>query len=89
MYDRAYTDLWCEVSQAIGPDRSMQVQELMTEAVKRAEVQILQESADEIDEETKQARSFGILEPWAFRPCRDAADQLREKADDIVYEEIG
>lgn len=89
MHDRAYTDLWCEVSQAIGPDRSMQVQELMTEAVKRAEIQILQESADEIDDETKRCKDLGVLEYDKFRPCRDAAEQLREKADDIIYEEIG
>jgi hypothetical protein len=44
---------------------------------------VLREAADEIDAETKTCKDDGVLEPDKFRPCRDASEQLRVKADAI------
>lgn len=37
-------------------------------------------AADQIDAETRQAKTDGVLEPDKFRPCRDASAQLRALA---------
>ncbi|MFI9123859.1 hypothetical protein ACIGW0_31460 [Streptomyces bikiniensis] len=34
------------------------------------------EAAERIREETRHAKTMGVLEPDKFRPCRDAADQI-------------
>jgi len=40
----------------------------------------LNQAADAIDAETQQLKDDGVLEPDKYRPCRDAAEQLREMA---------
>jgi hypothetical protein len=48
---------------------------------------ILREAADDIDRETQQLKDYGVLEPDKYRPCRDASDQLRRKADEVQQPE--
>ncbi|RRQ81521.1 nucleoside triphosphate pyrophosphohydrolase [Streptomyces griseofuscus] len=44
-------------------------------------------AADQIDAETRQLKADGVLEPDKYRPCRDAADQLRRLAGKAQQDE--
>ncbi|WP_333744087.1 hypothetical protein [Streptomyces ardesiacus] len=48
-----------------------------------------QELAAEIREETRRLKAHGVLEPWKFRPCRDAANQIdpTRNEDDVDPDE--
>lgn len=45
-------------------------------------------AADQIDAETRQAKADGVLEPWKYRPCRDASAQLRRLAGEAAARTI-
>ncbi|WP_109030091.1 hypothetical protein [Streptomyces rubrogriseus] len=49
------------------------------------------ELAAEIREETRQLKEHGVLEPWKYRPCRDAANQIdpTRNEDDVDPDEAG
>ncbi|MEF9521335.1 hypothetical protein [Streptomyces sp. RB13] len=48
-----------------------------------------QELAAEIREETRRLKEHGVLEPWKYRPCRDAANQIdpSRSEDDVDPDE--
>ena len=48
---------------------------------------VLNQAADAIDAETQALKDDGVLEQDKYRPCRDAANQLREMALQIPQPE--
>ena len=75
--------LVCDCGDYLPPDAAHEVIARYQQAVKREPVDratVLLWAADQIDAETRQLKANEILEPHKFRPCRDAAAQLRRLA---------
>jgi hypothetical protein len=75
-----------EMATERGKRQHERYRDLIRAAQARFEAAALRKAADAAEAETTQLKAHGVLEPGAYRPCRDVVADLRAEADRLEEE---